>query len=304
VKVARPVLRGPGPSNGLGLPDSSVRRHKGKAQQQRRRVRVGAADASLTGLAGLAAVEELIAGLGMVSALDRGIGPIKARARGLTGGQLLLGIATAQLVGQDCLAGLDRVRADAGSALLTSAPVAASTTAAGLASRFGPAQRAGIETGLRQVYDRWLARLPAAVRAPLVLRDPTIDLDASDIEVYGASKQNVGWNYAGLRCGRVHLASWAQAELPLAADLIAGNDDVRPTSGPTPQICYAGHWQCCRHRCAAARGCAPTPATSTPSWRTPRSTLAATSRSPRSAIRPPGGPSRPSPRTTGATRGT
>jgi len=29
-------------------------------------------------------------------------------------------------------------------------------------------------------------------------------------------------------CGRVHLASWAQAELPLAADLLAGNDDVRP----------------------------------------------------------------------------
>jgi len=60
-----------------------------------------------------------------------------------------------------------------------------------------------------------------------VLRDPTIDLDASDIEVYGKTKQGVGWNYAGVR-SRAHLASWAQAELPLAADLIAGNDDVRP----------------------------------------------------------------------------
>jgi len=35
----------------------------------------------------------------------------------------------------------------------------------------------------------------------------------------------------GVRSGRVHLASWAQAELPLAADLIAGNDDVRPDAG-------------------------------------------------------------------------
>jgi len=69
------------------------------------------------------------------------------------------------------------------------------------------------------------------VRAPLVLRDPTIDLDSSDIEVFGSTKQGVGWNYAGMRSGRVHLASWAQAELPLAMDLMAGNDDVRPHAG-------------------------------------------------------------------------
>jgi len=47
-----------------------------------------------------------------------------------------------------------------------------------------------------------------------VLRDPTIDLDASDIEVYGKTKQGVGWNYAGVRSGRVHLASWVQDDLP------------------------------------------------------------------------------------------
>jgi len=29
----------------------------------------------------------------------------------------------------------------------------------------------------------------------------------------------------------VLLASWAQAELPLAVDLLAGNDDVRPDAG-------------------------------------------------------------------------
>src|SRR5664280_2805765 len=40
-----------------------------------------------------------------------------------------------------------------------------------------------------------------------------------------------GWCCAGVRSGRVHLASWAQAELPLAAELIAGNDDVRPGAG-------------------------------------------------------------------------
>src|SRR5664280_1687647 len=65
-------------------------------------------------------------------------------------------------------------------------------------------------------------------RVPGHQRRPTIDLDASDIEVYGRTKVGVGWNYAGVRSGRVHLASWAQAELPLAMDLMAGNDDVRP----------------------------------------------------------------------------
>jgi len=197
----------------------------------RRRVRIGAPDASLTGLAGLLAIDELTERLAMVSELDAGIGPIKQRHRGLTGGQLLLGMATAQLAGQDCLAGLDRVRADAGSALLTEAPVAPSTTAGALAGRFGPAQLAGIETAVRGIYTRWLVSVPAAVRTPLVLRNPTIDLDASDIEVFGRTKHGVGWTYAGVRAGRVHLASWAQAELPLAADLIAGNDDVRPDAG-------------------------------------------------------------------------
>src|SRR5664279_2792212 len=134
------------------------------------------------------------------------------------------------LVGQDCLAGMDRVRADPGSALLSAAPVApsTSTTAGRLAGCFGRERLLGIEVGLAQIYPRWLARVPASVRAPLVTRHPTIDLDASDIEVYGRTKEGVGWNYAGVRSGRVHLASWAQAELPLAMDLMAGNDDVRP----------------------------------------------------------------------------
>ncbi len=104
---------------------------------------MGRPDRTLTGLAGLVAVDELITRLGIVGVLDRGIGPIKARDRGLSGGQLLVGMATAQLAGQDCLAGLDRVRADAASALLTGAPVAPSRTAARLAGRFGPVHLRG-----------------------------------------------------------------------------------------------------------------------------------------------------------------
>jgi len=207
---------------------SSVRRKNAGAKHAGRRVRVGAPDPTLTGLAGVAAVDELALRLGLVRAFDAGIGPIKQRDRGLSGGQLLVGMASAQLLGQDCLDGLDRVREDPGSRLLEQAPVAPSTTAGRLAGRFGADQLAGIETGLATVYARWLSLVPAAVRAPLVLRDPTIDVDSSDIEVFGSTKQGIGWNYAGIRSGRVHLASWAQAELPLALDLMAGNDDVRP----------------------------------------------------------------------------
>jgi len=240
------------------------RRRERSAKRGARRVGVGAPDWTLTGLAGLAAVDELIGRLGIVEVLNRGIGPIKQRDRGPTGGQLLVGMASAQLVGQDCLDCLDRVRADGGSAWLTQAPVPPSRTAARLAGRFGPAQLTGIETALSELYTRWLRAVPAQVRAPLVLRDPTttIDLDASDIEVYGKTKQGVGWNYAGVRSGRVHLASWAQAELPLAADLIAGNTDVRPDAGGLLARALASM----PRRSAAGPGSGPTPATSMPPW--------------------------------------
>jgi hypothetical protein len=123
----------------------SVRRKNRKSKHGRRRVRIGAPDKPLTGVAGLAAVDELVLRLVMVAAFDAGVGRIKQRGRGLTAGQLLVGMASGQLVGQDCLAGLDRVRRDAGSALLKQAPVAPSTTAGRLAGAFGPDRLAGID---------------------------------------------------------------------------------------------------------------------------------------------------------------
>ena len=65
----------------------------------RRRVRVGAPDPTLTGVSGMAAVTELVDRLGMIWLLDAVIGPIKARDRGHTGGELLVGMAAAQLAG-------------------------------------------------------------------------------------------------------------------------------------------------------------------------------------------------------------
>jgi hypothetical protein len=82
-------------------------------KQSRSKVRVGAPDPSLTGVSGMAAVTELCERLDVVGALDGAVGPIKQRARGHSAGQLLVGLAAAQLAGEDFLVGLDRHRADA-----------------------------------------------------------------------------------------------------------------------------------------------------------------------------------------------
>ena len=56
----------------------------------------------------MVAVTELVDRLNMIRLLDAAIGPIKVRDRGHSGGQLLVGLAAAQLAGEDFLVGLDR----------------------------------------------------------------------------------------------------------------------------------------------------------------------------------------------------
>ncbi|WP_168209848.1 transposase, partial [Mycobacterium helveticum] len=191
-------------------------------------VRVGAPDPSLALNSGLAAVSELTRRLGVVEAIDAAVGPIKTRNRGCGVGQLLVGMAAAQLAGEDFLVGLDRQRADTAGQQLTPVAGLSATTAAGLARRVTGEQWRSTETGLAAVSERVLALLPAARRARLT-EAVTIDIDATDVEVYGRKKQGVAYNYAGQRCGRPHVATWAQTETVLAADLLAGDQD--PSAG-------------------------------------------------------------------------
>ncbi|OHV59937.1 transposase [Pseudofrankia sp. BMG5.36] len=191
-------------------------------------MRVGPADRSLTGMAGLAVVGELVDRLGVVEVLDERVGRIKRRARGLSGGELLVGLAGAQLAGRASLSGLDRLRLDAVGGVLAGVPFAPSRTAARLAGRFRPAAWAGIEAAVGVLASRWLARLPAQRRSELVRGRPTIDLDSSDVEVYGRKKRGVAYTYEGRRASRPLLASWARTGLVLAADLLSGDEDVRP----------------------------------------------------------------------------
>jgi hypothetical protein len=179
-------------------------------------------------VAGLVAVTELVDRLDVVGALDEGIGPIKRRDRGLRGGELLVGMATSQLAGESSLAGLDRSRADRAGALLAPVPFAPSRSAARLAERFGPGQLAGIEAGLATVAERAMGFLPAQRRADLVTHRPTLDCDATDVEVYGRQKRGVAYTHDGKKAGRPLLISWARTGLTLAAELLTGNQDPRP----------------------------------------------------------------------------
>jgi hypothetical protein len=175
----------------------------------------------------MVAVTELVDRLNMIKLLDAAIGRIKTRDRGFSGGQLLVGLACAQLAGEDFLVGLDRYRADAAGQVLTPVPGLCSTTAAGLARRFTDSQWRAVETGIGEVHAAMLALLPAE-RAAALCETVTIDLDTTDVEVYGRHKRGMAYNHQGQRCARPHVATWAETSAVLAADLMAGNDDPRP----------------------------------------------------------------------------
>jgi hypothetical protein len=157
-------------------------------KRRRQLVSVGAPDRALTPNAGMAAISELCDRLGVIGAL---VGPVKQRARGFAAGQLLTGIAAAQLAGEDFLAGLDRHRADAAGQLLTPVSGLAPATAAGVARRVTGAQWLAVETGLAAVTERMLGLLPAARAAALTEGPVTTGLDATDVEACGSKER--GW---------------------------------------------------------------------------------------------------------------
>src|SRR5918994_7306772 len=147
-----------------GREDTYRVRRVRKGRVRRARVQVGAPDESLTRFSGLIAVTELVERLDVIGRLDAAIGSLKQRRRGHTAGEVLVGIAAAQLAGEDFLVGLDRQRADRAGQQLAPMPGLAATTAAGLANRFSEGQWQAVETGLAEVAAAALAAL--AVVAP------------------------------------------------------------------------------------------------------------------------------------------
>lgn len=191
---------------------------------------VGDDDPSLTPAAGLALVAEVDRILGVVDTIDDWVGRIKARQRGLTAGQVVVAMAECMLAGGDFMCDLDNLsRADEAGAGLRAVPDApASTTFIALGRRFDHVRIADVESAVGAMVATWFAALSQSRRAELASTRPSIDLDPTDIEVYGAAKRGVAWNYLGQRAGRAHPAVWAEAGVVLAGALGSGVDDPRP----------------------------------------------------------------------------
>jgi hypothetical protein len=176
-------------------------------------------------------VAEAVRALGVIDAIDAFVGPIKQRDRGLSAGEFVVSMAECLLGGGDYMADLDRARAETAAAALRSvAHPPASTTARTLAQRFGPDELAGIEAAWVETAARAVVLAPPAERARLRRERPTIDLDSTEIEVFGRHKQGVAYNYLGQLAGRVLLGTWAEAGVALAVETMAGNTDPRPAA--------------------------------------------------------------------------
>ncbi len=74
----------------------------------------------------------------------------------------------------------------------------------------------------------------APARAAALRETVTIDLDTSDVEVYGRRKQGVAFNHQGQRVGRPHVASWAETATVLAGDLGHGAASAVSATSPSP----------------------------------------------------------------------
>lgn len=105
-------------------------------------------------------------------------------------------------------------------------PTPASTTAAGIARRFGEDQFRGIETDIGEVNTTMVSLLPLRRRASS-LKVATIDGGATDVEVYGRTKQKAAHAYTGALTLRSHIGFWAEAGIPLGAELMGGTEEPR-----------------------------------------------------------------------------
>lgn len=171
-------------------------------------------------------VSQLVDRLDVIGVLDESIGPVKQRDRGLSAGEFVVAMTESLIAGGDFLCDLDYARDGIGASLRSVDPPP-STTANSLARRFGDDQIAGIETAVGEIVRRAFARMDRPTRRRLRDERPTIDVDATEIEVYGPKKQGVAYNYLGQLAGRSLPATWANLGVTLAADLFAGNIDPR-----------------------------------------------------------------------------
>jgi len=186
---------------------------------------IRADDPSLTPYAGLAIVGELARRTRLVELVDAELGavrtarPVKHRRRGLSPGGLVVSLAECQIAGAECFADVEDVRADrAGAGLRAVADVPSAPTARQLAQRFRRSHIRAIERAQARVaerLDRELGRDSG--------EDVTLDLDATDSEVYGRRKQGAGRSHTGGLGYCSYVVTWAQRGRALTSELVGAN---------------------------------------------------------------------------------
>lgn len=202
-----------------------MRVKSGKRDRRPGRIVVRADDPSLTPYAGLAIVGELARRLGLAGLIDDALAverrarPVKLRRRGLSPGQLVVSLAEAQLVGADFFNHVEDLRADAaGAPLRAVAQAPSASTALQVAKRFRRVHVHRVERALAKAgerLDRALGRDPA--------EPVTVDLDATQVTVYGRRKQGAGRSRHGSLSYAPHVAFWAERGRSLTSELVGGN---------------------------------------------------------------------------------
>src|SRR5215218_2402054 len=189
------------------------------------RITVRADDPSLTPYAGLAVSGELARRLGLAElvdaelAVERRARPVKVRRRGLSPGELVVSLAECQLVGGSFFDHIEDVRADgAGAGLRAVAGTPSAPAALQNAKRFRRVHVQRIERAMARAGRR-LDRALGRDRAEPV----TIDLDATQVTVYGQRKQGAGRSRHGTMSYAPHVAFWAQRGRALTSELVGGN---------------------------------------------------------------------------------
>jgi hypothetical protein len=126
-------------------------------------------------------------------------------------------LAECQIAGAECFDDVEDVRADRAGAVLRAVPETPSApTARQLARLFGPSHIRAIERAQARVangLDRELGR----DRGEHV----TLDLDATETEVYGREKQGAGRSHTGGLGYCSYVVTWAQRGRALTASLSA-----------------------------------------------------------------------------------
>jgi DDE family transposase len=189
------------------------------------RLVVRADDPSLTPYAGLAVSGELARRLRLAELIDaelaveRRARPVKVRRRGLSPGGLVVSLAECQLVGGSFFDHVEDVRADrAGAALRAVAGTPSAPTALQNSKRFRRCHVQRIERAMARAgerLDRALGRDPGEA--------VTIDLDATQVTVYGQRKHGAARSRHGSMSYAPHVATWAQRGRALTSELVGGN---------------------------------------------------------------------------------